>query len=100
MEVFSFFHHIFASISCQLSFDLSQSDCCEVESQGYFDLNFPDENVPVRNNNGSCSKIKNLAIRTPIKLKSFVRQRTQSIGQNGNLHTGKTSVPTLYLIEG
>jgi hypothetical protein len=24
-------------------FDLSHSDCCEVESQGCFDLNFPDD---------------------------------------------------------
>jgi hypothetical protein len=34
-----------------------------------------------------------------MKLKAYVRQRTLSIGQNGNLHIGKSSLPTLHLID-
>jgi hypothetical protein len=34
-----------------------------------------------------------------IILQSFLRQRTMSIGQNGNQQIGKRSLPTLHLIE-
>jgi hypothetical protein len=37
------FPHILACIWCHLVFVLSHSDCCEVESQGCFDLQFPDD---------------------------------------------------------
>jgi len=37
------FLYILPSIYCQLSFDISRSDLCEVESQSCFDLHFPDD---------------------------------------------------------
>jgi hypothetical protein len=37
------FLHILASICCYLSFLSYHSDWCEVESQGCFDLHFPDD---------------------------------------------------------
>ena len=37
------FLHILSSICCHLIFDLSQSDWCEVGSQGCFDLHIPDD---------------------------------------------------------
>jgi hypothetical protein len=36
----------------------------------------------------------------PIKLQSFCKQRTLSIGQRGNQQIGKISLPILHLIEG
>jgi len=40
--VFLFLHSLIR-MCYQLSFDLSHSDCCIVESQGHFDLDFPDD---------------------------------------------------------
>jgi hypothetical protein len=39
------FLHILTRICCHQSFGLSHSDWCEVESQGCFDLHFPDVKV-------------------------------------------------------
>ena len=48
---------------------------------------FPDQNT-----NGLCSKMG------PLSCKTSVRQRTLSIGQNGNQQIGKRSLPSLYPI--
>jgi hypothetical protein len=43
MEECSSFSTDLQASAVTLAFDLSHSDCCEVESQGCFDLHFPDD---------------------------------------------------------